>query len=440
MSSSIFSSLLGDKLEALEAELNADPEFIASTKGVTTRFAYKVAEIDETLDVIIENGLLRLSIGLASADALFALSAREADWRQLLAAVPVPPFQSYWGILRKLSDVPGNQILGDTRSFGQFSRLWRMILDHARDSANGTQRTAVEVLDSQEEDTLIGRYTWLDIEGWGKSKIFWETSGAGPQNVLFLHTAGADSRQYHSLMNNKMLQERFTMYAFDLPGHGRSSPGEHQHPQGHHTTEERYIDAITKVIEKLELTKVIVCGASMAGHVCLAVAMRAPEMGVSGVIPCEACDHLTFHQPKYELAGDLNEAIINPERVSGMIAPSSPPYYKRQIWWTYSSQGIQMFTGDLNFYFKGWDGRGRIETINTNICPVYMLTGEYDYSCTPADSAATAAKIPGAVFETMKGLGHFPATENPAQFIPYFLKGVNHIQSKHTNKVVNGHK
>lgn len=42
-----------------------------------------------------------------------------------------------------------------------------------------------------------------------------------------------------------------------------------------------------------------------------------------------------------------------------------------------------------------------------------MLTGEYDYSCTTEASKATADKIPGAVFEPMKDLGHFPLTENP---------------------------
>lgn len=69
--------------------------------------------------------------------------------------------------------------------------------------------------------------------------------------------------------------------------------------------------------------------------------------------------------------------------------------------------------------------------IDTTVCPVYMLTGEYDYSCTPEKSKATADQIPGAVFETMKGLGHFPATEDPDAFLPYLNKAINHIQAVH---------
>jgi pimeloyl-ACP methyl ester carboxylesterase len=50
-----------------------------------------------------------------------------------------------------------------------------------------------------------------------------------------------------------------------------------------------------------------------------------------------------------------------------------------------------------------------------------MLTGEYDYSCTAEHSAATAAKIRGAKFQRMDGIGHFPFAENPDLFLDYLL-------------------
>lgn len=57
--------------------------------------------------------------------------------------------------------------------------------------------------------------------------------------------------------------------------------------------------------------------------------------------------------------------------------------------------------------------------IDTKTCPVYMLTGEYDWSNTPDMSQATADKIPNGMHTAMKGLGHFPATENPKKFVGY---------------------
>jgi pimeloyl-ACP methyl ester carboxylesterase len=50
-----------------------------------------------------------------------------------------------------------------------------------------------------------------------------------------------------------------------------------------------------------------------------------------------------------------------------------------------------------------------------------MLTGNYDYSCKPEDTDATAAAIPGAKVQIMKGLGHFPMSEDYAALRPYLL-------------------
>jgi pimeloyl-ACP methyl ester carboxylesterase len=56
-----------------------------------------------------------------------------------------------------------------------------------------------------------------------------------------------------------------------------------------------------------------------------------------------------------------------------------------------------------------------------------MLTGEYDYSCTPEASCDTAAKIPGAELTVMEGLGHFPMSEDPAAFRSYLTPVLDRI-------------
>ena len=232
-------------------------------------------------------------------------------------------------------------------------------------------------------------------------------------------------------MNNKEMQSRCKMYAFDLPNHGRSYPASKISPNGFALDEEMYIDAIYAMIQILKLNKPIVCGASMGGQICIAVAIRAKELGVGGAIPLEGCANIPFTPPIYEAAGE--ESLLNPERVCGMISPTAPEYYKRLIWWIYSSQGLKIFPGDLKFYFNGWDGSSRLKDIDTSICPVYMLTGEYDYSCSCEMSEDTAKQIPGAVFEKMEGLGHFPITENPEKFMPYLLRALDHIE-KHRSR------
>jgi len=81
--------------------------------------------------------------------------------------------------------------------------------------------------------------------------------------------------------------------------------------------------------------------------------------------------------------------------------------------------GPGIFKGDLYFYRVDGDLRGRVAAIDTGRCPLFLLTGEYDFSCTPADTMRTAAAIDGAEVVIMKQLGHFPMSENPAQFRRY---------------------
>jgi len=65
--------------------------------------------------------------------------------------------------------------------------------------------------------------------------------------------------------------------------------------------------------------------------------------------------------------------------------------------------------------------RPRLARIDTRRCPVALLTGEYDYSCRPEDTLATAAAIPGAEAVIMPGLGHFPMSEDHPALRPHLL-------------------
>ena len=333
--------LLEQQFQDIQQYVNNDPDLRAATTGVRCTFAVTSSEnVKASVIVGIENQRAVLSIGPADAGT-FAIQARSEDWSQFFAEKFVRPYQSYWGILRVLGHNDGISVLGDQEAFARHARIWRIVLDRARDVLHGKPlRTALDEPPEEEvteDDSVTGKYTWLETSEYGRVKVFYEYAGSGPQTLLFLHTAGSDSRQYHSLMNNRQLQERCTMYAFDLPAHGRSNLGSKQSPQGYALNEASYLEVIGKVIKKLQLHKTIVCGASMAGHICLAAAIKAREVDVHGAIPCEGCEHLAFDQPIYEIKG-ADSSLLDPERVCGMCSPNSPEYFKRQIWWQYSSQ------------------------------------------------------------------------------------------------------
>jgi pimeloyl-ACP methyl ester carboxylesterase len=92
--------------------------------------------------------------------------------------------------------------------------------------------------------------------------------------------------------------------------------------------------------------------------------------------------------------------------------------------------GPGIFKGDLYFYKIDGDIRDRLGGIDTRRCPLYLLTGEYDFSCMPEDTLRTAAGIAGAEATVMEALGHFPMSENPAQFRRYIAPVLDDIRAR----------
>jgi pimeloyl-ACP methyl ester carboxylesterase len=77
----------------------------------------------------------------------------------------------------------------------------------------------------------------------------------------------------------------------------------------------------------------------------------------------------------------------------------------------------------------------RHESIDTTRCAVHLLTGEYDWATPPALSAQLAEQIPGATFEVMSGLGHFPMSEDPDQFLQYLRPVLDRIAAQSSTEI-----
>ena len=74
--------------------------------------------------------------------------------------------------------------------------------------------------------------------------------------------------------------------------------------------------------------------------------------------------------------------------------------------------------------------RSRLSEIDTQACPLYLLTGEYDYSCYALPiTRELAARIKGAKLTIMEELGHFPMSEDPALFLSYLRPLLQEIRA-----------
>ena len=128
-----------------------------------------------------------------------------------------------------------------------------------------------------------------------------------------------------------------------------------------------------------------------------------------------------LHRPDVH-GGEVCGAIV-----SGLVGPDAPEKERWETLWHYMQGGPGVFKGDLYFYKIDGDIRRRVAQIDTRRCPLFLLSGEYDYSCTPEEMMAVAKSIPGSDATIMKGLGHFPMSENPKVFLEYLLPVLDRI-------------
>ncbi|KAE9363147.1 alpha/beta-hydrolase [Stipitochalara longipes BDJ] len=413
------------KLNTLLAEDAQLQAFTNTPELSTVTFGIKAAGSDNSILITVNNQEGKASTG-SYKNAAFTLSALPQQWEEFFKPVPAMPYQSYWGMFGMNIKQDGIEVLGDQLAFNKYTHFWRRALEVLHDAHCGPMKADTQP--ETDEDFIVGRYIYITAPIWGRCKVFYEQSGEGKQDIVFLHTAGSDSRQYHGVMNHPTMRKMCNMIAFDLPGHGRSFPSTSYFPGAHTNTEDSYVGATTAMVKALKLEKPIICGASMAGQVCLAVAIRAEEVGAGGTIPLQGSDYLNMERQFHDRSPHINQSLYNPEWVYGMMCPTAPLVNRQLIWHLYSAQAYGIFHGDLDFYFGGWDGRSRMSQINTKKCPVFMLTGEYDWSNTPEMAQKTADKIKGAKHKAMPELGHFPATENPAKFVPHLVEAIEWIQ------------
>jgi pimeloyl-ACP methyl ester carboxylesterase len=269
-----------------------------------------------------------------------------------------------------------------------------------------------------EFDPITGRYVYLDIAG-ARNRVYFEEAGLG-RPLVCLHTAGADSRQYRHLLCDEQVTSRWHAVAFDLPFHGRSIPPEGWWEREYLLTCEAYAETVMAFVRALGLDRPVVLGCSMGGAVVLELARRhVSEVGA--VIGLEAASKIEGRFLDWSLMPDIDGSVMAASWTYGLMAPQSPESARREVWWTYTQGAPGIYRGDTYFYSVDWDLRGREGEIDTSRCPVYLLTGEYDYACSPQETSATAAAIPGARSAKMEGIGHFPMSENYPRFREYLL-------------------
>jgi len=275
-------------------------------------------------------------------------------------------------------------------------------------------------------EPITGRYLNCTLLG-EPHRLYVEEAGQGIP-LLCLHTAGADGRQFRGLLNDARITKNFRVIAFDMPWHGKSSPPAGWHEREYQLTSRAYVDLIVGVADALELDKPVAMGCSIGGRIVLHLAHEKPER-FRALIGLETA---AFTAPYYDLSWlnrpDVHGGMVSAGVVSGLIAPTAPSQGRWETLWHYMQSGPGVFKGDLHFYMIDGDIRPKVGEIDIKRCPMFFLTGEYDYSCTAEGTLAVAEKL-GAPATIMKDLGHFPMSEDPEKFNGYLLPVLEKIRA-----------
>ncbi len=281
-----------------------------------------------------------------------------------------------------------------------------------------------------EPEPIVGRYLTVPVDG-RDYRLYFEEAGQGCPLVC-LHTAGAHSGQFRHLMCDEAVTDRFRVIAFDMPWHGKSLPPAGWQDEEYRLTGRFYVDIIMTFIEALGLERPVVMGCSMGGRVVIRLARVCGDR-LGGVIGLEGTD---TPEPWYDSSWtehpQFDTGAFCSALVSGLCAPHSPDESRWETLWHYHQGAGGVFRGDMHF-FRTADSEfaGDSGAIDTAACPVWLMTGEYDYSCTPEATLRTAARIPGAGTVIMERLGHFPMSENPEQFRGYLLPVLERLLEGH---------
>ncbi|MDE2004933.1 MAG: alpha/beta hydrolase [Rhodospirillales bacterium] len=408
-----------------QAALAADP-VLAVWEGAWD-FAFAVTDGVSAIGFAFAQG----RAGGAAAPQITLRATPEA-WANYLR--PLPP-RHHHNLFAMLARVPGTAIEGDPLIFYRHAHIARRVLEIGRWLASGNPAPAPVSAHPSAGPIAVpetsGAYAAVTARG-ADYAIYYETVGAG-RDMLCLHTAGSDARQFQGLMADPRLASRYRMVAFDLPWHGKSPPPAGAVPGSWRLDTDLYVELIMGFVAAAGLRRPVVLGASMSGEICLELALRHPD-AFAGIVACEACERVPGRFTAWPSHPEIHQGFFIPEWIHGLSAPQSPAERVAAIDWHYAQGGPGVFTGDIAFYAGDWDARERVGRIDGARANLFMLTGEYDYSCTVEMSAATAAKIPGARFRDMPGIGHFPFAENPRLFASYLLPVLEELETRRNDR------
>lgn len=239
----------------------------------------------------------------------------------------------------------------------------------------------------------------------------YEVAGSGPP-LLLIHGWGCSIDTVRSIF--QQLARNYTVYALDLPGHGKSSL-----PPGVWGSYE-FTEAIHQFLNALQLHRVHLVSHSVGARFAALLAALHPERVDRVVLAASS-----GVKPRRKLSYYWKVALAKSGKFAAKYLGSAGEKLKKKIYSRIASADYQS-AGELrNSFVKIVNEDIRVEFPRIT-APTLLIWGEND-SETPVRSAKVFAElIPNSALQILPGAGHYLFIDQPDRFILYvqkFLRG-----------------
>jgi pimeloyl-ACP methyl ester carboxylesterase len=405
-------------IERIAELVNDDADLVRRGRFLSTTFLVGIGD-KSYLVKILEGRVASVTPGpFVTPNYSFALRAPRDEWETFWQTLPPPGYNDIFALFKrgKLT------IEGDLHPFMAHLLYIKDVLAAPRKARTDA---GVRTPAATGFEPIVGRYLNTELLG-RPHRLYIEEAGQGIP-LLCLHTAGSDGRQYRGLLNDSRITDHFRVIVFDMPWHGKSSPPEGYQNEEYRLTSRDYVRMVLEISDALSLDRPVVMGCSIGGRIVLYLAHQHSER-FRAIIGLESAAHVApYYDVEWLHRGDVHGGEVSAGVVSGLVAPTAPDSHRWETLWHYLQSGPGVFKGDLYFYKVDGDIRAKVDEIDGRKANLYLLTGEYDYSCT-SEGTLDVAKRTGAEAVIMKGLGHFPMSEDPPKFISYLLPVLEKIR------------
>jgi len=239
-----------------------------------------------------------------------------------------------------------------------------------------------------------------------------EAGAPGARPIVFLHGIGGSAECFAPQLAS--FGRDYRAIAWDMPGYGASRPMRE-------TTIAGFAADFLDLADALGLSKPILVGHSLGGMIVQDVLAARPDFAGAAILvgtspafgPADGEWQKAFVAARLgPLDRGATMAELAPGIVDGMLGPAPDPAGRATAIRAMAALSPASYRASV-LSLQGFDNRANLAAIRV---PTLLLVGSQDGNAPPAMVERMAAKIPGAAFVRLEGLGHLPNLERPDAF------------------------